>query len=203
MHHLFVCLHSCGKATDWIVGLARSRHGAIECTYDEHQRRASREVDFVHYIDEADHVLNTKYRSKKSSKDYEMASDAVSDLKDIIAKIKGEASSEMTLSSKWGALQALISIGESVVDAPSTTLGSEVRKVFQSSVNISEAMCSINESVSEDGQLQLRVHRDLSTGLPAGTEGVRLVDHVKELEDSAVAYAMEMDLDEVLALLQD
>ncbi|KAK5123956.1 hypothetical protein LTR85_002153 [Meristemomyces frigidus] len=166
---------------------------AVPCMYNINKRKeAARVVNFRHHMQDVEYILNEKYRSNSGSREYEMAGDAVHDIEEIIRKIEKEAHPELSCSNKLRALETLLDIGHSVVDAPSSTLGSEVSKSFQRDYRISAAMCSILNSMSVKERQDVAGSENDDNGLPGKVEG---------LESSADGYDMTMDMDKVLELL--
>lgn len=166
----------------------------IPFLYDSNKRReAARVIDFSGYMRDVLYILNEKYRSSSSSREYEMSFDAARDIETVISEIEEEAHPEVSWSNKLKALEMLLDIGDSIVEGDSSTLGSEVRKSFQRDSHISSAMSSIISSMT--GEERRRV-----SGLD--DDDVGLIDKVEDLVASADGYGMNMHMNEVLELLR-
>lgn len=155
------------------------------------RKEAVRIVDFDHYSQDADYIIDKKYTSGGGSREYEMAGDAVHDLEEIIEKIENdvkEARPPLSYESKKSALDTLCKIGDSIVGADSSTLGSEVQKSFQRDYQISGAMCSILKSMTAEERQRV-------------AQSGGLMEKVEDLEGSADGYGMTMELEKVLELL--
>lgn len=167
---------------------------AIRLCYGKNTRKKVTHVtEFDHYSEGADYILNEKYRSGSGSKEYDKAFDAVEELEEIIRTIEDEASGNTSYGSKKNALHTLRKIGDSIVSAPPSTLGSEVRKHFQRDSDLTSAMAAILECMTAE---------ELERVAKSADDGARFVDKVKELEVSADGYGMNMDLEVVLDLLR-
>jgi len=81
---------------------------AIRFCYDDSiSKEAAHVADFSHYINEVNYIPDKKYSSSSESREYEIAWDAESDIRNILDTIEKEVQREMFYSSKKSALQVL------------------------------------------------------------------------------------------------
>ncbi|KAK5729779.1 hypothetical protein LTR17_011645 [Elasticomyces elasticus] len=174
------------RATQLPGGTELSRSISALCTKNKLVEKVT-VTSFEEYINEASQIWST-YSSNSGSKEYENAGRAASDFGTLVEQIENEVTSDSSYHTKRNALSALTTIGLEIVRAPSTCLGSEVRKHWQRNTSLATAMCQVFDAMTE-GELST-IRDDKKT-----------FDDLQSLEGSAEGYGLRMNFDMVLGFL--
>jgi hypothetical protein len=86
-------------------------------------------MDFGPYLNRVRKIYN-KYSSSSSSKEYENSFDARADIEKVIEAVKDQVSADIAFNTKQSAIYVLLDIVEEILQGNDSTLGSEVRKMF-------------------------------------------------------------------------
>jgi len=74
--------------------------------------------------------IYNKYSSSSSSKEYEKSFDARAGIEKVIEAVKDQVSEDTAFGTKQNAVYVLLDIVEEILEGDDSTLGSEVRKIF-------------------------------------------------------------------------
>ena len=161
---------------------------SILAQYTELKRTAQAQiVDFRSFLHDVGEIWD-KYSSSSGSKEYENSGPATEEFQELISALGNTVTDEMSYGSKKNALMTLLAIGEEIVDAPSSCLGSEVRKDFQYDTSLAGSLCQITGEMTREEQRQIANDSEFVKG-------------VKHLREGAKGYGFDLDLDQLLARL--
>ncbi|KAF2968344.1 hypothetical protein GQX73_g5226 [Xylaria multiplex] len=146
---------------------SRSSQAAIVGTYQHHLRiQQQRVVNFDHFAVAAWHLLNTSsYTRLSSSKQFEMSSEVLSELRGCIESVSQETPNESSYGTKLNALEALRKIAKTILLSAGSTLSQEIRKEFQWESCLGDAMLRIAESMTNDELLRAGATADARSSL--------------------------------------
>ncbi|KAJ5273813.1 hypothetical protein N7478_008938 [Penicillium angulare] len=159
---------------------------------EEREKRQKVVINFDHYSSSIWKSINITYRSMSGSKQYDMAWDVAGSVTSTVGMIAQKCDAMASPQTRLNGLSALRKIGKTII-LSNDTLGSEVRKQFQSDPSLENAMHDIVSamSVEERGAI---MEDDSGSG--------SLWDRLDELENLAHGYCVFEGLKQVLDLIE-
>ncbi|KAJ5767507.1 hypothetical protein N7533_000090 [Penicillium manginii] len=163
---------------------------AIQSAQEERRKHV---IDFDHYSKSIWKTINVTYRSRKGSKQYEVAFDVAGDISSTISRIAEQCTEFPSPGNRRSGLETLRKIGKTICLSSNGTLGHEVQKEFQSDPCLENAMYDIVSEMSPE-------ERDNIVNDLMGPES--LFTKLNELKKLAEGYCIFEGLGNVLDLIQ-
>lgn len=125
--------------------------------YEEKVReQQARVLSFDHYSKSVWRRINKEHSSLSGSKQYEKAFDVFYDIKDDIRNIAQQAGRTASDATRRNALEGLRKVGKTVSLSGGDTLSHEVKKHFQGDQEMTDAMLSVVDAMSNEERLFVR-----------------------------------------------
>lgn len=121
-------------------------------------KESQEQVDFSTFVSHAERSVDRGLRNKPS-KQFEMAYDVVSDVKDAIRSIEEKVMPHSSFETKFGALTALCEIGELVIDA-GEEIGNTLKQSFSAEAKLEDAMKAILSCMTDAERASLRTRQE-------------------------------------------
>lgn len=142
------------EVTTKILLKAAKAHPSVSALiHREHSRQIALDPAKVLTFDElsksAWEAINVRYARMSSSRQFDAAPDAISEIESAISGIRKRLPQQASYATKMNALEALRQIGESVCSG-TEVIGREVRKSFGSGSTLAKAMEGILYEMSQD-----------------------------------------------------
>ncbi|KAH7125216.1 hypothetical protein B0J11DRAFT_299952 [Dendryphion nanum] len=140
--------------------------------------------DFDHFSKEVWHLLNTRYKSMSGSKQCEMSSSVLAEIRDIIETIGSEAGNKScSFATKRSGLETLRKIGKTILLSTNDAIGREVQEVFYYDPSLEVAMNDIIDTMDLNERDQMC---DIHDGRSSFLDKMR---DLQELADKCGCFA--------------
>ncbi|KAJ5109447.1 hypothetical protein N7456_006122 [Penicillium angulare] len=160
---------------------------------EEREKRQKVVINFDHYSSSIWKSINITYRSMSGSKQYDMAWDVAGNITSTVGMIAQRCNAMASPQTRLNGLSVLRKIGKTIILSSNSTLGSEVRKQFQSDPSLENAMHDIVSVMSVE-------EKEAIKGDDSGSGS--LWEKLQELENLADGYCVFEGLKRVLDLIE-